>query len=359
MEIGDIRVLHLTNNLDIGGVQKVIYQLCKIQNKKFDKIIVASTGGIYENRIKELGIEHHKINDLSDIKKSLNNYFILKKIIRDNHINVIHCHHRMAVFYAKLLGSNIDIIYNNHTIYSDKRLFSHILLRKNVFIIADGIKAKENVINFFKIPGTKVTVIPNAVEDFDGKVEEIPEIKKSKSEGNFVVMNASRLHPQKGLQYFLAAAKLIVSKYDDVEFFLVGDGPLKKDIYIYIEKNDLKNKIHLLGFRKDIKSTIFQCDVLVLSSIYEGLPLTPMEAFSVSKAVIGSNIDGTNEVIENQYNGLLFENKNYQDLASCIENVYKNRELLQKLNSNAYITYKEKFGIEAFSKKYLEFYSNI
>lgn len=114
-----------------------------------------------------------------------------------------------------------------------------------------------------------------------------------------------------------------------------------------------------MGFRKDIKSTIFQCDVLVLSSIYEGLPLTPMEAFSVSKAVIGSNIDGTNEVIENQYNGLLFENKNYQDLASCIENVYKNRELLQKLNSNAYITYKEKFGIEAFSKKYLEFYSNI
>ena len=84
MEIGDIRVLHLTNNLDIGGVQKVIYQLCKIQNKKFDKIIVASTGGIYENRIKELGIEHHKINDLSDIKKSLNNYFILKKIIKDN-----------------------------------------------------------------------------------------------------------------------------------------------------------------------------------------------------------------------------------------------------------------------------------
>lgn len=359
MEIENIRVLHLTNNLEIGGVQKVIYQLCKIQNNKFEKIIVASTGGVYENQIQELGIKHYKIDDISDTKKILKNYLMLKKIIKDNQINVIHCHHRMAVFYAKLIGNNIKIIYNNHTIYSDKRFFSHMLLRKKVFIIADGKKAKENVINFFKIPASKVIVIPNAVEDFDGKVEEIPEITKSKNNGKFIVMNASRLHPQKGLQYFLQAARLIVSKYDNIEFFLVGDGPLKKDIVSYIEKNNLENKIYLLGFRKNIKSTISQSDILVLSSIYEGLPLTPMEAFSVRKAVIGSNIDGTNEVIENKYNGLLFENKNYQDLALCIENVYKNRELLNQLNYNAYVAYKEKFGIEAFSKKYLEYYSKI
>ena len=113
-------------------------------------------------------------------------------------------HHRMAVLYAKMLHSKAKIIYNNHTIYSDKPLLTHYLL-KGIDIVADGIQAKANVTDYFKIRKGNIYVINNAVDDYDGDYCEIEEIAKAKKNGSFIVMNSARLHPQKGMNYFVDA----------------------------------------------------------------------------------------------------------------------------------------------------------
>lgn len=361
MKLSKISILHVTNNLGFGGVQKIIYQLCDATRDSFKNIKVASTGGVYVDRLKGIGIEHYDIPDLST-KNPINMLKIVRiltKIVKENHINVIHCHHRMAVFYAKLIPVKVKIVYNNHTIYSDKAKSTHRIL-KNVDIIADGVKARKNVTDFFGIKDeNRITTINNAVDAYDGYYEEIKEITEAREEGKFIVMNSARLHPQKGMKYFVEAADILVKKGCEITFFIVGDGPLKEEIKGLVKEKKLEKNVIFLGFRKDIKNTISQCDLLVLTSVYEGLPLTPMEAFSVKKAVVATDIDGTREVVENGYNGLLAETENPLDIAEKIETMYRNREVLNKYCENAYQTYLDKFSIETFSKEYLTFYKKL
>ena len=360
MILKDIRVLHLTNVMDIGGVQKIIYQICEGTKDNLDKIIVASTGGEYADKLKEFGIEHITIEDLSSksIQKILHLKKQLNEIIKLNSINLIHCHHRMAVFYIKLWFPKLTIVYNNHTIYSDKRLLSHFIL-KNVNLIADGIQAKENLLNFFRLPDENIVIINNAVDEYNGEFNEIFEIEKAKNNGKFIVMNCSRLHPQKGVNYFIEAAEILLNKGFDIAFFIVGDGPLRNELQLLVKKKCLGEKIRFLGFRSDIKNTIRNSDLLVQTSIYEGLPLTPMEAFSVKRTVIGTDIEGTREVISDGYNGLLAENKNPKSIADKIEILYKDRAKLNEYEINAYKTFTVRFSSKIMINKYLDFYKNL
>jgi glycosyltransferase involved in cell wall biosynthesis len=352
-------VLHINDAVDIGGAQKIVYQICKATRNHLGKVVVASRGGDYEKSLTDIDVIHEKIPDIQS-KKPVEMLWIFRKlrdIVRKYNINYIHCHHRMAVFYAKFLLPKSQIIYNNHTIYSDKRMFSHLVLN-GVNIIADGAKARDNVVDFFKIK-KDIAVIYNAVDDFDGIVNIIPEIEERRERGDFIVMNSSRLHPQKGMDYFIKAAKILIDKGDAISFFIVGDGGLRMELESLVNEMGISDSVHFLGYRTDIKSTIKQCDVLVLTSVYEGLPLTPMEAFSVKKAVVATDIDGTNEVVIDGVNGLLAKTRNEFSIAEKIEELYFDRDKLQKLSNNAYVSYQKKFSEEKFDEQYLEFYSGL
>lgn len=360
MEYSKIRILHITNNMGIGGVQKIIYQLSLLGKEYFPYVGVASIGGVYEEKLLANDIPHFTIPDLST-KKPKQIAIIIRKlhdIIEENNINVIHCHHRMAVFFAKMIARDRIIIYNNHTIYSNKKLFSHCVLN-NINLIADGEKAKDNLTEYFKLNPDNIVTINNAVDAFDGKLNTIKEIKNAKDDGYFVVMNSARLHPQKGMNYFIDAAKILIDRGLKIRFYIVGDGPLKENLLNRVKELDIEKDVIFLGFRNDIKNTISQCDVLTLTSVYEGLPLTPMEAFSVKKAVIGTNIDGTREVIKHGFNGLLAETKNPLSIADSIQFVYENRDKLDAMNKNAYDDYLKHFSLKNFRKEYLDYYGKI
>ena len=79
MELKDISILHMTNNLGYGGVQKIIYQLCDATKDKFKNIKVVSTGGVYVEKLNDIGIEHYNIPDIST-KNPVNIIRIIRKL---------------------------------------------------------------------------------------------------------------------------------------------------------------------------------------------------------------------------------------------------------------------------------------
>ena len=360
MNLQETRILHITNVMDIGGVQKIIYEICLGTQKAFEKIFVASSGGEYADKVEKLGIQHILIPDLSSknvgeihkLKK------ILKQVIKENDINLIHCHHRMAVFYAKLWFKDVSIIYNNHTIYSNKKWMSHFTLR-NIKIVADGIQAKRNLTDYFELDEKQITVINNAVDEYKGVFEEIEEIAEEKRKGQFIVMNCSRLHPQKAVNYFIEAASILRDKGLQIKFFIVGDGEERKALEKLVSDLNLESHVFFLGFLDNIKNTIWNCDLLVQTSIYEGLPLTPMEAFSVKRTVIGTDIEGTREVIHDGVNGLLAENRSPKSIAEMIEKLYYDRQLLEQLSNQAYESFLNEFCADVMVNRYLDFYRGL
>ena len=99
-----------------------------------------------------------------------------------------------------------------------------------------------------------------------------------------------------------------------------------------------------------------QMDYIVLSSLWEGLPLTPIEAFSVHRPVIGTAVDGTKEIIENGNNGFLIAPRSAQEIAEKVIELAQNEKERLEMGEHAYITYKEKFDFSVFQANVLDFY---
>lgn len=357
VQLHDVRVLHITNNLGYGGVQKIIYELCDTTRQSLSNVCVASSGGVYVDRLGKIGIQHYEIPDVSskNPKDIVSIIRILSRIVREQNINVIQCHHRMAVLFARMLHTDAHIIYVNHTTYSDKGLFTRLILR-NVPVVAVGEQAKNNAENFFHVPGNRITVIPNAIAEYDGEFVQIPQIEDERAKGKFIVTNVGRLHQQKGMRYFVEAAAKCIDDGLNIAFFIVGDGPLREELEHQVADLGLADHVHFMGFREDAANVMYQSDVLAMSSLYEGLPLTPIEACSVGKAVIAPDIEGVREVVQDGVNGILYEPRNPDALFQGITTLYRDRDLLKSYGKQAKLVFRRKFGIQPFKDAYLKYY---
>lgn len=102
-----------------------------------------------------------------------------------------------------------------------------------------------------------------------------------------------------------------------------------------------------------------QLDFVVLSSLWEGLPLTPIEAYSVGKTVIGTAVDGTPEIIRDGVDGYLVEPRNPMQLAEKMNELIENPEMRKELELQAKERYQTEFSFDNLTQRYIEFYKLI
>ena len=111
-----------------------------------------------------------------------------------------------------------------------------------------------------------------------------------------------------------------------------------------------------MGYRTDVQNLMKQSDLIVLSSLWEGYPLTPIEAFSVGKTIIATAVDGTVEIVDDNVNGYLVEARDYKAIADKIIYLQENRGKLESFEKEAKCKYSEKLSFEKFSQHYVEYY---
>lgn len=354
-------VLAFTRTMGQGGTENVVLQLCEILKPIVNNVVVCSCGGVNESKLKEMGIKHYTIPDITE-KSPLAMLTIakqLKHIVKTEQITVIHSHHRMAAFYTVLLfGKNIVKIANAHNTFKDKRGFTRFAY-KNTHVIAVGEKVKENLIDYYHIPEKQVTVIHNAIKSFDGKIEPIKEVQEARDAGYTLVGNIGRLSEQKGMTYFIQAAAKVLKHCPKTKFFIIGDGELREGLKAEAKKLLPDDSLVFLGYRSDIQNVMSQLDFVVLSSLWEGLPLTPIEAFSVGKPVVATAVDGTPEIVKDRENGLLVKPKDVGGLAEAMVKMIKNKTEREQLGKNALKRYEEEFSFDKMAKRYVRLYRGI
>ena len=354
-------ILYFTRTMGVGGTEKVILQLCESQKKSFDKIIVCSCGGVYEEKLLEMNVKHYQISDIENknILNIIRTFWSLRKIIRKEDINIIHTHHRMAALYTKLLQNfhKFSFVHTAHNTFYDKKLLTKFAL-SNAKIIAVGEKVKENLVDFYQVGEEYISVIYNAIPEASVS-DNIEMLSTLKNKGHFLIGNIGRLSEQKGMEYFIRALPDVVKKYSNIKAFIIGDGELKDMLEKMVIELNLEKNVIFLGYRDDVINLIRHLDLIVLSSLWEGLPLTPIEVFSQRRAIIATNVDGTPEIIVNDYNGILVEPKNSDLISTAIIKVIENNDFKNKIANNGYKTYQRKFSIEEFNKKYNSFYSKL
>lgn len=347
-------ILHISRTMDIGGAERIVYQLSSDLQDEFDSVHIASTGGLWERELAAQGIIHHKIQDID----SKNPFTVLQlilsiyQIINNNDITLVHTHHRMAAFYIrllKLINPKLIHVYTAHNVFKDKLSLYRFSL-KNAYSIAVSQAVDKNLKDDVGI--TDSTVIYNGVilKQTNKQVDEIMKFDGIK------LGCIARLSEQKGLTYLIDAMSLI-SK-ENIHLFIVGDGELRTELENKVKDLNLEEKVIFLGYRQDIVECINSFDFCVLPSVFEGLGLVAIEAFMNGKTMIATDISGLNEVVTKE-NGVLVPLKDARALASAVEGLSTDLQLRTKLATQAKKDYEEKFSYPLFLENYRKFYQKL
>ena len=347
-------ILHISRTMDIGGAERIVYQLATDLKDEFDQVHVASTGGLWEEKLAENGIQHHQILDVDSKQPAtvLKILASLSKIIKENEITLVHTHHRMAAFYVRLLQMRhpkLIHVYTAHNVFKDKLPLYKFALGK-AHAIAVGEAVNENLKADVGIKET--TVIYNGVlmkesQDTVAEIAQTPGVK---------IGCIARLSEQKGLPYLIQAMSLVTNP--SVSLFIVGDGELRNDLMNQTKELALEKRIHFLGYRSDVVECINSFDFCVLPSVFEGFGLVAIEAFMNAKTMIATDIPGVNEVV-NSENGILVPAEDPQALAQAIKDLAGNPEKRASLATQAKRDYDTKFSYSIFLDNYRHFYQSM
>ena len=206
---------------------------------------------------------------------------------------------------------------------------------------------KEKMIEY-GLPATKLIHIPNCVDP--------DAYQPSYSSDNYIVY-FGRISEEKGLKTLVEAMKLA----RNAKLVIVGEGHLKEELMRHCELGGIEN-CDFVGYRngeellKMIKNSRF---AVLPSEWYENCPLSVLEAFSCGKPVIGSDIGGIPELVDDGVDGLLFEPKNATDLAGKIEFLWDNPAMVLQMGKNARKKIEEEYDAERHYERIRDVYGSL
>ena len=347
-------ILHISRTMDIGGAEKIVYQLATDLKEEFDSVHIASTGGLWEDELKKQGIQHHKILDVeSKSPKTLaKNFKILSSIIKKHKIDIIHTHHRMAAFYARLLMylfPKVKHVYTAHNIF-DNRLKLYKYSVQGARVIAVSIAVKEHLKKQLNL--NNVEIIYNGIK-VDNSIETSSEVTDFKgTKIGFI----GRLDYQKGVDILIKSLARL--DYSDYKMYIIGTGQMENELKELVSTYKLNSNVEFFGYRDNISALINSFEFLVFPSRFEGFGLALAETFLREKTAVVTNIVGFSDLI-NKDNSVIVESENIDEIKDGIELLIRDEKKRITLGKTARISTLDMVEYDVFLKKYLQVYKNI
>jgi len=313
-----IRVLHVIGGGEVGGAEELVLTLMKLLDReKYEPYLLCLCEGPFAGLAEEQGLKafvlpmKHKL-DISTVTP-------LRKYIRDNNINIVHTHGVRANLVARIAAKKeiIPVVTTVHSIlrydYDSiiKAVFARyltMLTNKNTDRFIAISRVIEREIIKMGVSPDRITVVHNGLDI--SKFAQPREPYKVKEELHLetdkpVVTMVARLHPVKGHEYFLRAARKVIDMGFKVQFLIIGEGIYREKIEQRVKELGLENIVKMPGYYSQVEDIYAVSDILCVPSIMEGLGLVILEAMFFNVPVIASDTGGIPEIIEDGVDGLL------------------------------------------------------
>jgi glycosyltransferase involved in cell wall biosynthesis len=202
----------------------------------------------------------------------------------------------------------------------------------------------------------KIVVIPNGVnssapsEPTRAKVQDEFEADR----GKVVLLSIGRLVYQKAHSVLIDAMQIVRAKATNVVLYIAGEGQLREPLEAQILEAGLGEYAHLLGNRIDIPELFTLTDIFVLPSRWEGLPMALLEAMDAGLPVVATKVEGVDEVVENDIQGLLVPPEDAPALAQAILQLVKDRALRKKMGALARKRVQAHYTTDVMCQQYLQ-----
>jgi glycosyltransferase involved in cell wall biosynthesis len=372
-----IVVLHLRAASDSGGgPEKTIYNTGRfIDSKRFLYLIAylkknSSDLSLISQNITKAGLNYFEFAGGSFIDRKQLSQIV--HLVRKHGVQIIHSHDPKTDFYGLLLKLRFPKLKLVSTMHGwihrtwksafYNKLDMYVLRCFHIVIAVSG--SIEKTAKRFGLSNT--CLIYNAVDTNEWKPvcpAKYPKILQTipRNSQSFVVGYVGRLSKEKGPMDFIKTAQKILKKDINCEFVVAGDGPEMEAMKGLAEATGIIGKVHFLGHvnRDDMISVYQKLNLLLSTSKTEGFPNNILEALAMSVPVVSTNVGGVNEIITNDYNGLLAEKDNIDKLTIHVTRIKNDKALADRLIKHGRLTAENKFSFDARVNKLEKLYQNL
>lgn len=235
-----------------------------------------------------------------------------------------------AIVAKKFIAAKKAVWFHDEDIQWIKKVEDYLPQFQKLFCVSKSVEIElasmhpeyKNKIEIFYNPVNAKQIRDKALEKLQQRIND-----------NYCIVSVGRLEYQKGFDIALDAAKILSEKNVDYTWYIAGEGAARKELVNKIEKYHLQNRVILLGMIDNPYPLIKQCDIYVQPSRHEGYGLTVMEARSLARPIIVTQIPSLCEQIHDNINGFVAE-LNAESIANKIIEVYHDSSVCESVINN-------------------------
>ena len=353
-----INLMHIAEGVRWAGIESHIFSLLsEIRNmpEVNNVIFISLYNGLLRQKLMDMGIRAFCLPRRKKIDCSL--IFQIKKQIESFEVDILHTHGYLASIYGMLAAlfasRKVHIVRTIHqraephdswkmNLYVRLTIFLSRLERTHLIAVSDNVK--ESAVKKFNINEDIITTIHNGINFRDKRVLEKDKGKLNLDPAKHTIGIVGRLVHGKGHLFFVKLAFSLIKERDNIEFVILGDGPLRENIDTFIKQQGMENKIKLMGYKDNILDYINSLDILVICSEHEGIPYVLLEALMLKKPVVSTRVGGIPEVITSGYNGILIKPGDIEAMKNGLLELIDTPSKMILLGCNGYNIIAEKFS---------------
>ena len=209
----------------------------------------------------------------------------------------------------------------------------------------------------FWLPSEKLEVVYNGVQlqQFNRAADARKRAALVGDTPRPVILSVARYSQQKGLNYLIEAA----ARVPQAMFLLAGEGPERQSLELQANELGLHSRVLFLGYRNDIPDLLALCDLFVLPSVYEGMPIALIEAMGAGKPVIATDLPGCKELITHGENGWIIPAADSLTLADSIQMLLKIPWLAHRLGQAGQAYVRERLSMDIVTRRITQLYTEL
>ncbi|MDF5734075.1 MAG: glycosyltransferase family 4 protein [Rhizonema sp. PD38] len=327
-----MHILHLINHIqEIGnGIVNVAVDIACLQAKDGHNVAIASGGGEYETLLADYNVKHFQLNQSRNPLNIIKAAWRYRAILQEFQPDIVHVHMMTGAVLASSLRYGYE--YSLVTTVHNEFQRSAVLMGLGDLVIVVSQAVYQSMARR-GIPKEKMRVVSNGTLGSPrcSQIKEYQPILLKRP----AIATVAGMYRRKGIGELIDAFALIAKDNPEAHLYLVGNGPERKSLEIQALNTPFADRIHFEGFQSQPQRYMLATDIFVLASHHESFGLVIPEAREAGCAIIGSNVDGIPETLDDGQAGILVPPKDSHTLAATLAQLLNNPELLQLWRNRA------------------------
>jgi glycosyltransferase involved in cell wall biosynthesis len=369
-----IRLLYFLNAPGVpGGVEEHVAGLVRrLPADRFDITVVcpSSVRALFEPLARDgcqvVVLDLYRPGHLAAMRR-------LVGLLRARSIDIVHSHQFTATMYAAPLARLAGVpavVETPHLREAWRRgwLKRSYLIDRLVYTAVDRFVAvsRANQLHLTETKGCRpdrVVQIHNGRDltafrpDLEGRASRRTAL--GVSDGELLVVHVGRLAEQKGHRYLLDAFADVRTRVPGARMVFVGDGELRVELERCVRERGWTHEVIFAGYRAEVRDFLAAADIVVLPSLFEGLPLAAVEAGAMGRPMVATDVDGTPEVVLHGVTGLLVPPADPVRLADALVELGTDAAKRERLGTAAREFVLGRFGVEQHVARHVDLYTRL